>query len=285
MDVPSRRELPAALARSLSKALCTERTVVPPAENVLPAIGHAHRLMDSAAVSRRAVLAAEVSGGFEAERGRAAAYYADAIARIERRLAVATPDRAAVLRERLRVYRRGTGAAAGRDRGEVRGPARHQAVPAACATGARTAARGRRAARVAAVPDEFRLAIAGPGCTRRCAARRVRPRPRWCRQGEARLRGVPVAEPPTAAAAKPAAGTPAPAAGKPAPVKSPAPARPAVAKPPAALPAAAPKPGQRRAVPPKVRGPQQKARPALAERVWSAVASGDRAHAGQSRAS
>jgi hypothetical protein len=70
-------------------------------------------------------------------------------------------------------------------------------------------------------------------------------------------------KPPTAAAAKPAAG-------KPAPVK------PAVTKPPAVPPAAAPKPSQRRAVPPKVRGPQQKARPALAERVWSAVASGDR---------
>ena len=105
VDASSRRELPAALARSLSKALCTERTVVPPAENLLPAIGHAHRLMDSAAVSRRAVLAAEVSGGFEAERGRAAAYYADAIAGIELRLAAATPDRAAVLRERLRATR------------------------------------------------------------------------------------------------------------------------------------------------------------------------------------
>jgi len=87
VDVCFRRELPAALARSLSKALCTGRTVVPPAESLLPAIGHAHRLMDSAAVSRRAVLAAEVSGGFETERGRAAAYYADTIASIERRLA------------------------------------------------------------------------------------------------------------------------------------------------------------------------------------------------------
>ena len=61
--------------------------------------------MDSAAVSRRAVLAAEVSGGFEGERGRAAAYCADAIAGIERRLAAAAPDRAAVLRERLRATR------------------------------------------------------------------------------------------------------------------------------------------------------------------------------------
>ncbi len=84
-------------------------------------------------------------------------------------------------------------------------------------------------------------------------------------------------KPPTVApAAKPAAGKPASAAGKPAPVKSPAPAKPAVAKPPAAPPVAPPKPSRRRAVPPKVRGPQQKARPALAERVWSAVASGDR---------
>jgi len=41
--------------------------VVSPAENLLPAIGHAHRLMDSAAVSRRALLTAEVSGGVAAD--------------------------------------------------------------------------------------------------------------------------------------------------------------------------------------------------------------------------
>ena len=110
--------------------------------------------------SRRAVLAAEVSGGFEAERGRAASDYAETIAGIERRLAVATPRPGRRVARAAARYLRGTGAAAGRDRGEVRGPASHQAGPAACATGARTAGRGRRAARVAAGPDEFRRATA-----------------------------------------------------------------------------------------------------------------------------
>jgi hypothetical protein len=75
--------------------------VVPGPADLLPAIGYAHELMDSAAVARRAVLGVEVSGGFEAERGRAVAYYADAIAGIERRLASAPPERRAVLEQRL----------------------------------------------------------------------------------------------------------------------------------------------------------------------------------------
>ena len=272
VDVSSRRELPATLAWSLSKALCTEHTVVPPAENLLPAIGHAHRLMDSAAVSRRAVLAAEVSGGFEAERGRAAAYYADTIARIERRLAVATPDRAAVLRERLRATReeQARRLAEIAEKYEARHVIRPYRLHVLLVPALRVAADVLRGSRRYPMSFDW-LLPAGVYAPMRCPS---------CSAEAALVAGKEKLgceaclspKPPTAAAAKPAAGKPASAVGKPAPVKSPAPAKPAVAKPPAALPAAAGKPSQRRAVPPKVRGPQQKARPALAERVWSAVA-------------
>lgn len=233
VDVSSRRELPAALARSLSKAPCTERTVVPPAENLLPAIGHAHRLMDSAAISRRAMLAAEVSGRFEAERGRAAAYYADAIAGIERRLAAATPDRATVLRERLRATheekaRRLAEIAEKYDARHVIRPYRLHVllVPAL-----RVAADVLRGSRRYPMSVDW-LLPAGEYAPVRCPS---------CSAEAALVAG-----------------------------------KPALAKPPAASPVAVPKPGQRRPVPPNVRGPQQKARSALADRVWSAVASGDR---------
>ena len=46
-----------------------------------------------------------MSGACQAERGRAAAYYADAITGIERRLAAAPADRRAVLEQRLRSTR------------------------------------------------------------------------------------------------------------------------------------------------------------------------------------
>ena len=71
----------------------------------MPAVGAAHRLIDAGATARRQALAAEVSGACQAERGRAAAYYADAIAGIEARLATAQPDRKAVLDQRLRATR------------------------------------------------------------------------------------------------------------------------------------------------------------------------------------
>jgi hypothetical protein len=271
VDASSRRELPAALTRSLSKALCTERTVVPPAENLLPAIGHGHRLMDSAAVSRRAVLAAEVSGGFEAERGRAAAYYADAIAGIERRLAAATPDRTAVLRERLRATReeKARRLAEIAEKYDARHVIRPYRLHVLLVPALRVAADVLRGSRRYPMSFDW-LLPAGAYAPVRCPS---------CSAEAALVAGkeklgceacLPPKPPTAASTAKPAARKPASTAGKPAPAK------PAVAKPPAASPVTAPKPSQRRAVPPKVRGPQQKARPALAERVWSAVASGDR---------
>ncbi|MGN6173311.1 MAG: hypothetical protein ACTHPS_10200, partial [Streptosporangiaceae bacterium] len=101
VDVASRRELPAGLIARLLRADVDEQAQPRRAEALLPAIAAAHQLMDSAAIIRRQALAAEVSGAFQAERGRAAAYYADAIAGIERRLAAAAPDRRAMLEQRL----------------------------------------------------------------------------------------------------------------------------------------------------------------------------------------
>ena len=105
VDVPARRELPAALATHLARAEISERGVARPAEGLLPAIGEAHRLIDAGATARREALGAEVIGACQAESGRAAAYYADAISGIERRLATAPADRRAVLEQRLRSTR------------------------------------------------------------------------------------------------------------------------------------------------------------------------------------
>ncbi|MBV9448438.1 MAG: hypothetical protein JO345_21345 [Streptosporangiaceae bacterium] len=260
VDVPSRREIPAALARSLSKALYNERTVVPPAENLLPAIGHAHRLMDSAAISRRAVLAAEVSSGFEAERGRAAAYYADAIAGIERRLATAAPDRAAVLRERLRATREEQvrRLAEIAEKYEARHVIRPYRLHVLLVPALRVAADVLRGSRRYPMSFDW-LLPAGVYAPVRCPSCSAEA---GLVAGKEKL-GCEACLPPkpatVASATKPAA-----------------PAKPPAAKPPVAPSVTSPKPSRREAGPPQARGAQQKARAALAERVWSAVASGDR---------
>ena len=105
VDVPARRELPAALAARLVRAEISERGVARPAKGLIPAIGEAHRLIDAGATARREALGAEMIGACQAESGRAAAYYADAITGIERRLATAAADRRAVLEQRLRSTR------------------------------------------------------------------------------------------------------------------------------------------------------------------------------------
>ena len=105
VDVPSRRELPADLVGRLCRADVDERAQPRRPEGLMSAVGAAHRLIDAGATTRRQALAAEVSGACQAERGRAAAYYADAIAGIEARLATAQPDRRAALEQRLRATR------------------------------------------------------------------------------------------------------------------------------------------------------------------------------------
>lgn len=106
VDVPSRRPLPPAISDRLSRAGAEEEahgTTGP--GDVWPAVAEAHRLIDAAALSRRAELAVGVRDAYQAERARAVSYYADAIAGIEKRLATAPADRKAVLEERLRATR------------------------------------------------------------------------------------------------------------------------------------------------------------------------------------
>ena len=108
VDGPSRRLLPPTVTDRLARA-----AIDPAGSEALPeladgiegAVAEAHRLIDLAAVARRSVLAGEVDGAHQAERERAVAYYANAVAGIERRLASAPADRRAVLTERMRSTR------------------------------------------------------------------------------------------------------------------------------------------------------------------------------------
>lgn len=121
VDVPSRRLLSSGVIDRLARAAvgpdlrptapatdaevrARVAAVAPPGPEaeLLAAVAEAHRLIDAAALARRATLAGEVGAAYQAERARAAAYYADAIASIERRLATAPADRKPVLEERLR---------------------------------------------------------------------------------------------------------------------------------------------------------------------------------------
>ncbi|MGH3167474.1 MAG: hypothetical protein ACRDN0_16485, partial [Trebonia sp.] len=103
----SRRLLPPVISDRLSRAGAEEDqahgTTGP--GDVWPAVAEAHRLIDAAALSRRAELAVGVNNVYRAERARAVSYYADAIAGIEKRLVTAPADRKAVLEERLRATR------------------------------------------------------------------------------------------------------------------------------------------------------------------------------------
>ena len=105
VDGPSRRLLSAAIVGRLAQASVDAAATVDGSADMLPAITQAHRLIDAAALARREALTGEVSGAYQAERARATAYYADAIAGIERRLAAAADDRKAVLEQRLRSTR------------------------------------------------------------------------------------------------------------------------------------------------------------------------------------
>jgi hypothetical protein len=245
--------------------------VVPPAENLLPAIGFAHRLMDSAAMARRSELAAEVSGGFEAERGRAVAYYADAIAGIERRLATAPPERRAVLEQRLRSTREEEARRLAEiaEKYEARHVIRPYRLHVLLVPALRVAAEVLRGARRYPMSFDW-LLPAGVCAPVRCPS---------C-SGEGPLvagkdkLGCETCLPPKPSAAPAAAAAkPTPAAAKPVPAEpKAAPAKPAAAKPPAV----APKASRSRIVPPEVRKEHKKARAVLAERLWSAVATGDR---------
>ena len=270
VDVPSRRALPADLVGRLCRADVDDRAQPGRPEGLLPAIGVAHRLIDTGATTRRQALAAEVSGACQAERGRAAAYYADAVAGIEARLATAQPDRRAVLEQRLRATREEEARRLAEiaEKYEARHAIRPYRLHVMLVPALRVPADVLRGNRRYAMCFDW-LLPAGAFAPVRCPS---------C-DGEAPLvagklkLGCERCLPP-----KPAAAAPAPAPARPA--APPQGARSALAaKPVPHVPAAKPvTPAARRraAVPPKVRKEQQKATATLAERLWRAVAAGDR---------
>jgi hypothetical protein len=271
VDVPSRRELPAAVARSLSKTFVSERTVVPGTENLLPAIAYAHGLMDSAAAARRSVLAAQVSGGFEAERGRAAVYYADAIAGIERRLASAPPERLAVLEQRLLATREEEARrlAEIEEKYQARHAIRPYRLHVLLVPALRLAADVLRGSRRYPMSFDWLLpaAVFAPSRCPSCSGEAP------LVAGKEKLGCETCLPPKPAAAAVPVARPASPPKPKAAPAASPVPKPAPVATPSAAAKAA---PSPRKGVPPQARKDQQKAVATLAERLWTSVATGDR---------
>ena len=274
VDVPSRRQLPADLVGRLCRADVDERAQPRRPEGLIPAVGAAHRLIDAGATARRQALAAEVSGACQAERGRAAAYYADAIAGIEARLATAQPDRKAVLDQRLRATREEEARRLAEiaEKYEARHTIRPYRLHVMLVPALRVPADVLRGMR--RYPAYFDwLLPAGAYAPTRCPS---------C-GGEAPLvagklkLGCETCLPPAVAA--PAVAAPAVAA--PAAAGPAGPARPVSGAPRGARPAPAARPvppqAKRRAVvPPKVRKEQQKATATLAERLWRAVAADDR---------
>ena len=284
VDVPSRRELPAALVGRLCRADVDERAQPRQPEDLMSAVGAAHRLIDAGATTRRQALAAEVSGACQAERGRAAAYYADAVAGIEARLAnvpSTQPDRRAALEQRLAATREEEARRLAEiaEKYEARHTIRPYRLHVMLVPALRVPADVLRGMRRYPACFDW-LLPAGAYAPTRCPS---------C-GGEAPLvagklkLGCETCLPPKPAAA-PAAAAPAataPAATRPAAAPGPAgPARPVAGAPRGARPAPAARPvppqAKRRAVvPPKVRKDQQKATATLAERLWRAVAAGDR---------
>ncbi len=293
VDVPARRELPAALAAHLVRAEISEQGVARPAEGLLPAIREAHRLIDAGATARREALGAEVIGACQAESGRAAAYYADAISGIERRLATAPADRRAVLEQRLRSTReeKARRLAEIAEKYEARHTIRPYRLHVIHVPGLRVSVDVRRGDRRYPMIFDW-LMPAGAYAPVRCPS---------C-GGEAPLvagklkLGCETCLPPAPAAAAapvPAASpsVPGPAARPPAaprPVPGPAQRESGPAqresgprRPPAGPAPAPPRAKRQPAMPPKVRKERQKATGTVAERMWRAVAAGDIRAAGK----
>jgi hypothetical protein len=288
VDVPSRRELHADLVGRLCRAEIDEKARPGQPEGLLNAVAAAHRLIDAAASARRQALGAEVSGAFEAERGRAAAYYADAITGIERRLATAPPERRAVLEQRLHSTReeQARRLAEIAEKYQARHVIRPYRLHVMLVPALRVPADVLRGTRRYPMCFDW-LLPAGAYAPVRCPS---------CGSeaplvaGKLKL-GCEACLPPKPALA-PAAPGPVGSDRPPAAVKSPAAAGPAAAPGPAgsavsapgargarAAPAAKPVPPQakgRAVVPPQVRKEQQKATVTVAERLWRAVAADDR---------
>ena len=282
VDVPARRELPAALAAHLVRAEISGQGAARPAEGLLPAIREAHRLIDAGATARREALGAEVIGACQAESGRAAAYYADAISGIERRLAAAPADRRAVLEQRLRSTReeKARRLAEIAEKYEARHTIRPYRLHVIHVPGLRVSVDVRRGDRRYPMIFDW-LMPAGAYAPVRCPS---------CGgeaplvAGKLKLGCETCLAPAPAAAAAPAQ----PESGAAPPESAPAQPESGAAQPesrprrPAAGSAPAPPRAKRQpAMPPKVRKERQKATGTVAERMWRAVAAGDVRAAGK----
>ncbi len=263
VDVPSRRELPADLAGRLGRAEVDEHARSGRPEGLLPAIDAAHRLMDVGATARRQTLTAEVSGAYQAECGRAAAYYADAITGIERRLATAPADRRAVLEQRLRSTReeQARRLAEIAEKYEARHVIRPYRLHVMLVPALRVPAdvmRGDRRYPMCfdwLLPAGTYAPVRCPSCDREAplVAGKLKLGCEACLPSKSATAAVPTGPAVPAAARPTVAAKPASAADKPVPQAK-----------------------RRPVVPPKVRREQQKATATLAERLWCAVAADDR---------
>ncbi len=285
VDGPARCLLPPGLIERLSHAAVHGRDAPgPPAGDVpgdglLAAVAEAHRLIDADAGSRREVLSAQVRDAHEAERARAAAYYADAIAGIERRLATAPGDRKPVLEQRLRSTREEEARRLAEiaEKYEARHFIRPYRLHVIEVPALRVPADVRRGDRRYPMTFDWLLSagafapvrcpscgadaplVAGKqklGCER-CLPRTPGPSPAAeASPAPSAARAHPPAPPPATAKAPPAARSPRPASVPPAVRRQPPP------------------------VPPHVRKEQRAAPGKLAERLWNAVAAGRAGGAG-----
>jgi hypothetical protein len=101
VHVNSRREVPAAIVEALVDAPRAPDVPAGPAGDLAASLAEADRLIEAAALLRRAELGRQLANTHEEERARARRYYADATAAIERRLDAAPPERRALLEARL----------------------------------------------------------------------------------------------------------------------------------------------------------------------------------------
>ena len=277
VDAPARCLLPPGLTERLSHAAVDGRDAPgPPTGDVrhgdlLAAVAEAHRLIDADAGARREVLSAQVRDAHEAEHARAAAYYADAIAGIERRLATAPGDRKPVLEQRLRSTReeQARRLAEIAEKYEARHFIRPYRLHVIDVPALRVPADVRRGDRRYPMTFDW-LLPAGAFSPVRCpscggdAPLVAGKQKLGCERCLPRTPGPSVSSP--AAKASPAAS----------PAKAPLPA-------PAPAPAKAPPPAVRRQpppVPPHVRKERRAAPGKLAERLWNAVAAGRAGGAG-----
>ena len=107
VHVGSCREVPSGVVDRLARAAVEPAGAAGQAGDgdLVRALAAADRLIEAEAVRRRTDLSGEIGGAHEAERRRAQAYYADAIAGLERRLTNAAVDRRDLLAARLAATR------------------------------------------------------------------------------------------------------------------------------------------------------------------------------------